>query len=236
MGSSSDWIRDDITSGLNGVAVDLPGHGKSVNLPDEAYDYENVARLLRATLIEAGITEMDLVGYSLGGRIALGFTRRFPAHVRHLVLESTSPGIVSKEDRARRAAEDAVRADLLRSDHESFQRDWLSSDLFLSLKNRPEIRNMLIRERLTGNAKEWARALVGLSVANQPDFRSWLAESETMPSFITGALDQKYTDIALDLNRKNKRIRHIPISDAGHNVHLEQPEVYLRTLKDILVE
>lgn len=236
MGSSLDWIRNNISRDLNGFAVDLPGHGKSLDLSPEAYQFTNVAGLLRESLLNAGVSEMDLVGYSMGGRIALGFTRRFPDMVRHLVLESTSPGLVSHQERKLRAELDAERAEQLRSDQNLFQREWLDMDLFSSLRTRTEIRDMLIRERSNGSATEWARALESLSPAEHPDFRSWLARTSTTATCITGALDRKYTRIACDLNRKNKRIRHISVQDAGHNVHLEQPGMYLRILQEILIE
>ncbi len=72
MGSRSDW--DEITARLapdfRCLAVDLPGHGAAVGLPDEAYTFEGTAAALVATLGALGIGRCRVVGYSMGGRLA----------------------------------------------------------------------------------------------------------------------------------------------------------------------
>jgi len=236
MGSGADWDRCKIPGTLKGFAVDLPGHGLSIDLPSEAYEFSNVADGLLAALNDAGISEMDLVGYSMGGRVALEFAWRFPNLVRNLVIESTSPGLSSEEAREKRAESDAAWAEQLRTDRDLFHQKWLAADLFSSIRKKPEIMKILICERRSGDAREWARALEGLGQARQRDFRPWLADTNIKLTCISGALDQKYTEIASELSLKNERIRHITVPDAGHNVHLERPEMYLQTLQDILAD
>ncbi|HEX2728748.1 MAG TPA: alpha/beta fold hydrolase, partial [Rubrobacteraceae bacterium] len=95
MGSSGDW--GGITAVLEEryfcVAVDLPGHGTSVGLPLESYTFEVAARMVLAVLGELGIERTTLVGYSMGGRLALYTALRIPQRVSRLVLVGASPGI-----------------------------------------------------------------------------------------------------------------------------------------------
>jgi 2-succinyl-6-hydroxy-2,4-cyclohexadiene-1-carboxylate synthase len=49
--------------------LDLPGHGDSAHLA--VTDFASVDALLRGTLVSYNILEYWLVGYSLGGRIAM---------------------------------------------------------------------------------------------------------------------------------------------------------------------
>lgn len=234
MGSSADWVGFDVPEGCVGLGVDLPGHGASVGLPVSSYHYSNIARILAATMDTAGVQEMDLVGYSMGGRAALAFASAFPNRVRRLILESASPGISSDEQRRARSELDAQRAAQLRHDPIKFSREWLELDMFASLKLKPEIRNRLLAERATGNPEEWARAIEGLSVGNQPNFLPWMTTTDIPITCITGSLDRHYTDMARTLNRKNKRIRHEIVLNAGHNVHLEETAVYLELLLSLL--
>ncbi|MEV7548647.1 alpha/beta hydrolase [Amycolatopsis sp. NPDC089917] len=67
------------------LAVDLPGHGDSA--PVEKYSLETMADAV-AGLVE---DQVDLVGHSLGGRVAVLLAQRLPGRVRRLVVEDTPP-------------------------------------------------------------------------------------------------------------------------------------------------
>lgn len=70
LGSGEDWLpvlpfcRD-----WPVLLVDLPGHGASRTIATA--DFADVSRQLSATLLAQGITRYWLLGYSLGGRIAM---------------------------------------------------------------------------------------------------------------------------------------------------------------------
>lgn len=76
------------------LAVDLPGHGHSAPLDRWSLDGV-VAALARAFAAEG---EVDVLGWSLGGLVALAWARAHPAQVRRLVLVGTSPRFVAGED------------------------------------------------------------------------------------------------------------------------------------------
>ncbi|MGK4590831.1 alpha/beta fold hydrolase [Amycolatopsis sp. w19] len=67
------------------VAVDLPGHGDSAHVENYSLDAmaDGVGELLG--------DEADLVGHSMGGRVAVLLAQRLPGHVRRLVVEDTPP-------------------------------------------------------------------------------------------------------------------------------------------------
>ena len=66
-------------------APDWPGYGDS-DKPAIAYTTEYYLGFLRDLLDALGVAHASLVGVSMGGGIALGFTLRFPERVRRLVL------------------------------------------------------------------------------------------------------------------------------------------------------
>ena len=73
MGSSEDWRKT--AAALDGryrcLAVDLPGHGASLGLAPQVYTIEGATRTLLDLLDELEIERPAIIGYSMGGRLAL---------------------------------------------------------------------------------------------------------------------------------------------------------------------
>ena len=93
-GSSESW-GDSLLSGLRSagclpVAVDLPGHGRNASIAQgDEVDLSDALVIVDDATKE--LASYDLVGYSMGGRIALHVALARPGRVRRLVLESASP-------------------------------------------------------------------------------------------------------------------------------------------------
>lgn len=74
-------------------ALDHRGHGASTNTGDEAsYDFDRLADDLVAWLIAVTPGPVDLLGHSMGGRLALQVALDHPDLVHSLVLMDTSAG------------------------------------------------------------------------------------------------------------------------------------------------
>src|SRR4051812_30010155 len=82
----------------------LPGHGPAVVPSSFAACVDALAAEL------APHAPFDLLGYSLGARVALGLVARHPHLVRRAVLVSVHPGLASDVARAARVAEDEAWA------------------------------------------------------------------------------------------------------------------------------
>ncbi|MEV8638496.1 alpha/beta fold hydrolase [Streptosporangium sp. NPDC051023] len=94
---NGDWVETGTVAALNeagrtAVVVDLRGHGDS---PAPASAAETVAGAqaqdILAVLDEAGVETFDLVGYSLGARLAWAVAEAAPHRVRKVVLGGLSP-------------------------------------------------------------------------------------------------------------------------------------------------
>ncbi|MFF5171861.1 alpha/beta fold hydrolase [Micromonospora sp. NPDC000089] len=70
------------------IGVDLQGHGRTADV-DRPLRYESMADTVAALIGHLGLPETDLLGYSLGGGVALRAAIQQPALVRRLVLVST---------------------------------------------------------------------------------------------------------------------------------------------------
>lgn len=72
--------------GFSVVAPDLVGFGFTTRPPDNAYGKERWLAHLDATLDALGLAQVDLVGNSFGGALALAYAATRPRRVRRLVL------------------------------------------------------------------------------------------------------------------------------------------------------
>jgi len=70
------------------VAVDLQAHGRTADI-DRPLSFELMAGDIAALIKQLGIEEADVMGYSLGGGVALRTAIQHPEVVRKLVLVST---------------------------------------------------------------------------------------------------------------------------------------------------
>jgi len=119
------------------IAVDIIGHGES-DSPDQIthYTMEAFACTLEILLQNLGIQKTNILGYSMGGRIALYLTVKRPELIRAVLLESASPGLETKEERLNRIQQDEALADFITENGLiAFVNRWESLPLFASQKN-----------------------------------------------------------------------------------------------------
>jgi len=237
MGSTSDWRG--VIAALEGehrcLAVDLPGHGSSLGLPPDAYTVEGSARALLDLLDGLGIERPVIVGYSMGGRLALYLALRHPERCSGLFLESASPGIEDPAERLARRRADEERAGRLESgDLASFLEDWYRQPLFASLARREEILDQTIEARLRNDPVELARSLRGMGAGRGPSLWGELAALRMPALAVAGELDERYVEISARMAAVSPRVRAAVVPGAGHNVRLENPEAYLASLKRLL--
>lgn len=237
MGSQANWtcVTKELQRSYRCVRVDLPGHGGSIGLPPDAYTMAGTAKALRAVLDALGADRCALVGYSMGGRIALYFALHHSDRCRRLVLESASPGLRTEAERETRRDIDEARALRLEAgDLEAFLDAWYRQPLFESLAARADLLEQTMQERRRNDPRELARALRGLGTGRQPSLWEHL-ETLAVPTLaVAGALDGTYAELVERMGILNPKIRTAIIPNAGHNVHVEYPDVFRDLLKDFL--
>ncbi len=231
MGSSEDWqpIVEALSKEVYCLTVDLPGHGQSLDRPSYLYTMEGATQALADVLDEAGIQRCSLVGYSMGGRVALYFSLFHPSRVRRLGLESASPGLRTEEERAERRYLDDERAHRIREDLDAFLRDWYRLPLFASLARHGLVEEM-VRTRRENDPEELARALRGLGPGKQPSLWDRLPDVSVPTLVLTGELDTKYKCITERTAQRAANAHRIVVPGAGHNVHAERPQAFLAQL------
>lgn len=240
-GSAAGWgSRLDTLAacGWRVIALDLPGHGQS-DAPDDPQRYaiENCQQYILVALQELGVNQGEavLLGYSMGGRIAL-YTA-FSGFFRALILESASPGLEDQASREqRRFSDEALAASIERDGVREFIDRWEKLPMFASQHTLPaEVREALRRQRLNNRASGLAQSLRGVGVGVQPSLHARLPTLRIPVLLIAGELDTKFTAIARSMAWALPQSQLCIVPGAGHAVHLERPDEFDSLVGDFLI-
>lgn len=211
------------------VAVDLLGHGRSDCPTDpDRYRMEHGVEDLLALLDHLGIQQTAVVGYSMGGRVALHLALRAPERLWALILESVSPGIEDAVERETRRKNDAALAEAIERDGiAAFVDHWQALPLFATQAQLPSaVREALRRQRLDNNPQGLAHSLRGLGAGMQESVLQHLKRLWMPVLLLAGALDAEYCELARQMAALLPDNRLAIVPQSGHAIHLEWPVVF----------
>ena len=198
------------------VSGNLPGeHSRGVF---EA-EVDRLAGLVRSQEFSGS----HLVGYSLGGRLALGLLFRHPGLFTAATLLGTHPGLGSTEECEARLRRDEAWAELLEEQGlDTFLDAWESQPLFESQTLTQRAAQRRLRESLDPSGL--ARAMRGLSLGRMPDFRPRLQSLSLPVCWVAGGSDMKFSALARECAEVTPAGSLEILPGAGHNAVLEQPD------------
>ena len=240
-GSLEDWrdIYTNLDERFNYVGIDLIGHGKSDSPTEiENYEAESLVIQIENVLDHLSVKKVILLGYSMGGRVALNFAVSHPQKIKGLILESTSAGIKNEKDRIERIESDEELASYIEENGtEKFAERWMDQDIFNTQRRFSDEKLQKIRNRIAQNSKTGlANTLRGFGAGKI----SYLVENLNLIQcpvlLIAGELDTKYCELNAELVHKIPNAKHIVIKNAGHNTHLEEKDRFNRVVKDYLIQ
>lgn len=214
------------------VAVDLPGHGKTQVLGgNECYTMSETAAGLIQWLDQFNINSCSLVGYSMGGRLALYLSLHYPERFNQVILESASPGLKTEKERLQRRQLDLKLANKLeKTPLEEFLQDWYNQPLFKSLKAHPYF-DQILENRLNNNPVELAKSLRNLGTGNQPSLWDKLSHNQVPLYLLVGERDKKFIEINQAMASLCP-VAHLEIiPNCGHNIHVEHPQQWVKAVQ-----
>lgn len=228
LGHPSDWrpVISELPTQYDVLTPSLPGH-------DGAQGTEEISLTnLAEKILETLPSEFHLIGYSLGGRVALKIYEKGAHRVKSITLISAAPGVRTPLEIEERKLFDERWAKLLSEDFESFLNEWYHQPLFGDLSS--EDREILIKKRRQNSPEMLRKIFLSTSQASNP--HSWdIVRSITVPAlFVTGEHDIKYQKIGAEIVDTNPHFRLQIIPGAGHNPTFTHPHATGLVIKDFL--
>jgi esterase len=232
LGSSDNWhyISQRLAEKFQVFNLDQRNHGQSPH--SDEMDYPLMAADVNRFFIARGIESAAVIGHSMGGKTAMQFALQFPERVERLVVADMAP-------RAYAPAHDHIFQALLALDLPSFQtrqqiEDALAHEIpnlvlrrFL-LKNlgRDSAGGFIWKTHVQGIAENYARLREPLDVARSFGKSTLFLRGEKSDYINDG---DKAMILALFPAAQIQTI-----AGAGHWLHADQPEEFLRLVVDFL--
>lgn len=216
------------------IAPDLPGHGKT-QTPNNPADLSLASTANRLALLfdHLSISKAAVLGYSMGGRLALHLALQNGSRVSRLALESASPGFTSAKKRRTRRAQDWALADSLEARGLAwFIPYWSNLPLFMS--QSASLREAENRVRAAQSAHGLAQSLRGAGTGEQNSLWERLNRLSMPVLLVTGAMDAKFAAIAQDMAMAILDVVWVSVEEAGHTVHGEAPNRFYGIVSEFL--
>jgi pimeloyl-[acyl-carrier protein] methyl ester esterase len=212
------------------LSLDLPGHGNGPRL--ETYDLDAQVQALQAELPDGPVV---LIGWSLGGNLALELAARYPARIRGVIALACNPCFVECEDWP------GMKAQFLQSFSSRVQthpEQALQRFVLLQLENDEESKNR-VRQFKTWLAEsespEPLALQAGMKILEAHDFRPTLGLVSCPVCFIQGDLDS-LVPVAIEtpLKKQFPDLKFFEISGAGHALFLSHSAAVIDAIKQCL--
>ncbi len=226
LGNHHDW--DNVITNFSDfpcLAVDLPGHGQS--RATSVVDFAGFNCLFTDLLKTHEVESYYLIGYSLGGRLAMHYTcTNETVKPCGLFIESAHPGLTNADEKMARCTHDAQWALRFRQEPmEKVLRDWYQQPVFADLSI--SARATRIAERRDNDGQGVAALLTATSLGKQPDLAPKLRALRQPLFYVCGERDQKFSTLATSFP-------HRIITHAGHNVHADNPQAFCQQLRSFI--
>ena len=231
VGQAGDW--DEVSQSLAKGGV----KNRSVDLwrflECEGMSLEEWARSFNAEVKAAGEEQNIIVGYSMGGRLALHALMADPELWDRAVIISAHPGLQDEHERLDRMAQDAEwAAKALAAEWPRFIELWEGQAVLQQAGEEEE--NTACDERrgrLVNRRRAIARSFMEWSLGKQQDLRPRLAEVACPVLWLAGERDDKFVALAKEsvalLVKGDLQI----LPAAGHRLPFERTEDFQSSLK-----
>ncbi len=220
------WGRfaDLVGAGRELVRVDLPGHGGSADVRADLVE----SGALLSEVASSGGVDFDLLGYSLGGRVALHAALAAGPGPRRLVLIGATGGIEDADLRQERRRRDEVLAAQVEEDLEGFLARWVAGPMFAGLRDPG------LEERRRNTPAGLASSLRLTGTGSQEPLWDRLGELRMPLLALAGADDVRFALAARRLADGAPAGISSLVPGAGHAAHLAQPELCAAIVRGFL--
>lgn len=169
-----------------------------------------------------------LIGYSLGGRLALHALLNNPKLWKGAVIISTHPGLTDSNEKIKRLEHDRRWAKRFEQEEwGSLMDSWNSQEVFshdlpIERKEKDYQRSQLAQTLLNG------------SLRMQEDLRYPISQLDLPILWMTGSKDDHYSKLAQSLAFKHPLSKWIKVEGAGHRIPWSKPVLFKEHIVDFI--
>jgi len=223
MGSPSDWdnLRHYYQQRYNCLTIEIPGHHTR---PSDAtitslhhLSFSTLSHEIYQLIVGLKLTQIQLIGYSMGGRICMHFSHHYPQFIKQLIILSSNMGYASPKEKVSRLSSDLAKSRVIQTTKWSdFVDYWYGQPLFSELKRSPFF-NPILNKRRQLIPNFMSQVVVLLSSAKHPYYPPILNTLPFPVDYIYGKHDTKY---AKHVDDNQWPFRCTGIDDADHALHI----------------
>lgn len=232
--ASQDWYRvaDRLAERYYVVVLDLPGFGRSPAPQSGKLTPENYARLLDWLIDRESLTDVRLVGHSMGGAIALYYASQHANQLHNLTLISAA-GILHKAAYVKELTERSFKLPELPAPFERPARRLMASvrSLVDDFSTLPPISDFIGSDGIFGELLGDRATIRAALALMETDFSVALDQVSLPVTILWGGNDgvaPLRTGHLLDGRLQNSRLHLLP--ESGHMPMIDQPEVFQAAL------
>lgn len=201
-------------------SVDLLGHGDTdVPLHATRYTSKHQVEDMLAIIEKLGILRPHLMGYSMGGRLALRMALTAKKRFSSLSLLSVSPGISNLSDREIRRKKDDADARLILENQVAFFEHFNALPLFGNPSKEAH------SDQLAHSSRGLANSLREFGQGTQPDVWQKLSTLNVPTLWLVGEKDTKYAGELEGIKKRNQNVLAERIPGAFHRIHVDRPDL-----------
>jgi 2-succinyl-6-hydroxy-2,4-cyclohexadiene-1-carboxylate synthase len=224
-------IISKMPEGLMWIAPDLRGHGQTRTRPGAPCTMEACTADLEMLWDHLGVDRTHLVGYSMGGRLALHLAARRPQRILSLLTIGAHAGLDEAGREGRRRGDEELAQRIEKDGLEAFVTYWSSLPLFAGLERRgPTFLAQVRVDRLDNHTAGLACSLRGMGAGVMEPVWDELAQLHVPSTFVAGQLDHGYVAAARRLAASVPGGQVEIVLRSGHSVHQERPDAFARVL------
>jgi 2-succinyl-6-hydroxy-2,4-cyclohexadiene-1-carboxylate synthase len=222
-------LAERLAAGWRVLAVDLPGHG-GTTAPGPSWDLARAAMALATLLPALDARPPVVLGYSLGGRLALQLALHVP--LPGLVLVGASAGLPDAAARAERLAADQRWIARLAEGLSTFWAAWDQQPVFATRLLRPSFERAF-PEFVRGDQAPGglAAAMAAFGLGRMAPLHGRLHGLQVRTVVVAGERDEKFTAQGRELVAALPAGTFLAAPGAGHDVPTESPDTLVRALE-----
>lgn len=211
------------------ILPDLRNHGRSPH--DSDVSYQSMANDLLLLMDAHACEQVNILGHSMGGKVAMWLALNHPDRVNHLIIADIAP--VKYPNRFKVIIQAMLSLDLSkllsRQDADNKLADMLESQ---------SLRSYLLQNLVSVDGQwQWRMNLQALSngINQIMDFPATSAEFDKPTLFIGGERSDYLADeYANDVLNYFPMAEFVTVAEAGHWLYAEQPQQFIQEVKKFL--